>query len=357
MPHPAPDADADDGTSRAPRDDAMRRILVTGAAGFIGQAVAAQFLRDGFEVLGLDNFTPYYDPRLKRARLALLEGQPGFRFRRLDLADAAAVLQAFAAFRPEAVVHLAAQAGVRYSLDNPRAYTAANIDGFLSVLEACRAHPVRHLVYASSSSVYGANTKVPFAETDPVERPVSLYAATKRSNELMAQTYSHLFRIPASGLRFFTVYGPWGRPDMAYYKFTRAIYAGEPIDLYNHGRMWRDFTYVKEVVEAIRRLTVQPPADRVEGAAPGRVDPATPHCLFNIGNHTPVALGDFVAVLERVIGRRARTRMLGMQPGDVERTYAEVDALRQAVGFAPRTPIEEGLEQFAAWYRGFHDHA
>ncbi|PHK93209.1 UDP-glucuronate 5-epimerase [Pseudoroseomonas rhizosphaerae] len=332
----------------------MERILVTGAAGFIGHAVCAQLLRDGFTVLGLDNLTPYYDVGLKQARLQQLEGQPGFSFRRLDLADAAATREAFAVFRPEAVVHLAAQAGVRYSLENPAAYTAANVDGFLSVLEACRAHPVRHLVYASSSSVYGANTKVPFSEKDPVDRPVSLYAATKRANELMAQTYGHLFRIPASGLRFFTVYGPWGRPDMAYYKFTDAIFAGRAIDLYNHGRMARDFTYVDEVVEAIRRLTLQPPADCTVGEEPGRIDPGVPHRVFNIGNHTPVELERFVAVLEAAIGRKAERRLLPMQPGDVERTYADVEALRQAVGFAPRTSIEEGLERFAAWYRAYH---
>jgi len=333
----------------------MKRILVTGAAGFVGQAVSARLLQDGFAVLGLDSFTPYYDVWLKQARLRQLEGRPGFSFRQLDLADAAETQAAFATFQPEAVVHLAAQAGVRYSLDHPQAYTAANIDGFLSVLEACRAHPVRHLVYASSSSVYGANTKVPFSEQDPVDRPVSLYAATKRANELMAQTYSHLFRVPASGLRFFTVYGPWGRPDMAYYKFTAAIFAGRPIDLYNQGRMARDFTYIDEVVEAIRRLVPQPPADHVApGAEPGRVDPATPHRIFNIGNHTPVELERFVEVLEAAIGRRAERRLLPMQPGDVERTYADVAALQQAVGFAPRTSIEEGLARFVAWYRTYH---
>ncbi|HWL84019.1 MAG TPA: NAD-dependent epimerase/dehydratase family protein [Roseomonas sp.] len=335
----------------------MERILVTGAAGFVGHAVCAQLLRDGFTVLGLDNLTPYYDVRLKQARLQKLEDHPGFSFRHLDLADAATTREAFGTFQPEAVVHLAAQAGVRYSLDNPAAYTSANVDGFLSVLEACRAHPVRHLVYASSSSVYGANTKVPFSEKDPVDRPVSLYAATKRANELMAQTYGHLFRIPASGLRFFTVYGPWGRPDMAYYKFTDAIFAGRPIDLYNHGRMARDFTYIDEVVEAIRRLTLQPPADRVAGEEPGRIDPGVPHRVFNIGNHTPVELERFVDVLEAAIGRRAERRLRPMQPGDVERTYADVEALRQAVDFAPRTSIEEGLARFVAWYRTYHQPA
>lgn len=333
----------------------MKRVLVTGAAGFIGHALCAQLSRAGCSVLGLDNLTPYYDVALKQARLRDLEGEPGFRFEPLDLTDAAATRASFAEFAPEAVVHLAAQAGVRYSLENPAAYTAANIDGFLSVLEACRAHPVAHLVYASSSSVYGANTKLPFAETDPVDRPVSLYAATKRANELMAQTYSHLYRIPASGLRFFTVYGPWGRPDMAYYKFAEAISAGREIDLYNNGEMSRDFTYVDEVVEAIQRLVSRPPADRAApGAEPGRVDPGVPHRIFNIGNHTPVELKHMIDVLEGLIGRPARRRLRPMQPGDVERTYADVTALRQAVDFAPRTPIEEGLARFVEWYRSYH---
>ena len=329
----------------------MQPILVTGAAGFIGHAVSRALLAQGRAVFGVDNLTPYYDPRLKAARLADLHGRAGFSFRQIDLADGGATLAAFAEVLPQAVVHLAAQAGVRHSLDHPRAYTSANVEGFLSILEACRAHPVAHLVYASSSSVYGSNTKVPFSEKDPVERPVSLYAATKRANELMAQTYSHLFRIPASGLRFFTVYGPWGRPDMAYFKFTDAITAGREIDLYNHGKMWRDFTYIDEVVEAILRLVGTPPSDHAPAEAPGRVDPTVPHCLFNIGNHTPVALERFLAVLEDALGQKARTRLLPMQPGDVERTYADVEALHRAVGFAPRTPIEEGLARFVTWYR------
>jgi UDP-glucuronate 4-epimerase len=332
----------------------MDRILVTGAAGFVGRAVCTQLLQDGFHVLGVDNFSSYYDVSLKEARIHDIGNRFNFSFSRLDLADASATLATFAAFRPEAVIHLAAQAGVRYSLENPSAYTSSNINGFLSVLEACRAHPVQHLVYASSSSVYGANTKVPFSETDIVNLPVSLYAATKRANELMAQTYSHLFRIPASGLRFFTVYGPWGRPDMAYYKFTNAIFAGQPIDVYNHGRMERDFTYIDEVVEAIRRLAVAPPADRTDKSEPGRVDPATPHRVFNIGNHTPVQLERFISVIEEAVGRKAERRMKPMQPGDVERTFADTEALRQAVGFAPRTPIEVGLRRFVDWYKSYH---
>lgn len=333
----------------------MQRILVTGAAGFIGLATAHRLLESGHEVLGIDNLNPYYDVGLKRARLALLKDHPRFRFVEGDLADRETTDSAFASFEPEGVIHLAAQAGVRYSLENPFAYTHSNVDGTLAVLEACRHHPVAHLVYASSSSVYGANTKVPFSETDPVNRPVSLYAATKRANELMAHSYAHLFRIPASGLRFFTVYGPWGRPDMAYFKFTDAIFRGEPIDIYNHGRMWRDFTYIDEVVEAVCRLVVQPPAVRAgSDDEPGRVDPAVPHRLFNIGNHTPVALGEFIETLERLIGRAAEKRMLPMQPGDVERTCADVTALQRAVGFAPSTPIEEGLTRFVAWYRDFY---
>ncbi len=334
----------------------MQRILVTGAAGFIGHAMAQRLLEQGCEVFGLDNLNAYYDVTLKEARLSRLRENPRFHFLQLDLADRAAVLSAFSRFRPEGVIHLAAQAGVRYSLENPFAYVHSNVDGTLSILEACRAHPVQHLVYASSSSVYGANTKVPFSETDPVNRPVSLYAATKRANELMAHTYAHLYRIPASGLRFFTVYGPWGRPDMAYYKFTDSIFRGQPIDIYNHGEMWRDFTYIDEVVEAIGRLVEQPPADRATHEEPGRIDPAVPHRLFNIGNHTPVALGRFVEILEELIGRRAEKRMLPMQPGDVERTYADVTALQCAVGFAPSTPLEAGLSRFVAWHRDFHGH-
>jgi UDP-glucuronate 4-epimerase len=333
----------------------MRRILVTGVGGFIGAATAQRLLEIGYELAGIDNLNTYYDVGLKRARLALLKDHPRFCFIEGDVADRETTNSAFEAFQPEGVIHLAAQAGVRHSLENPFAYTHSNVDGTLAVLEACRTHPVSHLVYASSSSVYGANTKVPFSETDSVNRPVSLYAATKRANELMAHSYANLFRIPASGLRFFTVYGPWGRPDMAYYKFTDAIFRGAPIDIYNHGKMWRDFTYIDEVVEAISRLIVQPPVDRADSDNdPGRIDPAVPHRLFNIGNHTPVALGEFVETLERFIGRVAEKRMLPMQPGDVERTYADVTALHRAVGFAPSTPIEAGLSRFISWYREYY---
>ncbi|EFH10444.1 SDR family NAD(P)-dependent oxidoreductase [Pseudoroseomonas cervicalis] len=327
------------------------RVLVTGAAGFIGAALAQRLLAAGADVTGVDVLTDYYDPALKQTRLQRLRAQPGFRFRQLDIAEPGALAAVWAEARPDYVMHLAAQAGVRYSLDHPRAYTSANVDGFLEVLEAARHHPVRHLIYASSSSVYGANTKVPFQERDAVEQPVSLYAATKRANELMAQTYAHLYRLPVTGLRFFTVYGPLGRPDMAYWKFTRALFAGEPIPLYDGGRLWRDFTYIDEIVEAIARLAVAPPATPEE---PGRISPSVPHRLFNIGNDSPVMVNDVVALLERFTGREAIRQELPMQPGDVERTWADVSLLRAAIGFAPSTPLEVGLERFVTWYRNHH---
>jgi UDP-glucuronate 4-epimerase len=325
-----------------------RRVIVTGAAGFVGFHLTARLLDEGIPVLGIDNLNPYYDPALKRARLARLEGRDGFAFEAADLADPGRIRALFEDFAPTEVVNLAAQAGVRYSLDNPRAYLSANVDGFLSVLEACRFVPVRHLVYASSSSVYGANTKVPFSEADRADRPLSLYAATKRANELMAHTYAHLFGVPATGLRFFTVYGPWGRPDMAYYKFTQAIFAGEPIEVFNGGRMSRDFTYVDDVVEAMVRLLDRPP--RGDAGSPE----AVPHALYNIGNHTPVALERFIAVIEAATGRSARRIDRPMQPGDVPATYADVSGLAAAVGFAPRTTIEDGIARFVAWFRDYH---
>ena len=325
-----------------------RRVIVTGAAGFVGFHLAARLLDEGVPVLGIDNLNPYYDPALKRARLARLEGRDGFSFEAADLAEPERIRALFEDFAPTEVVNLAAQAGVRYSLDNPRAYLSANVDGFLSVLEACRFVPVRHLVYASSSSVYGASTAVPFSEADRADRPLSLYAATKRANELMAHTYAHLFGVPATGLRFFTVYGPWGRPDMAYYKFTQAIFAGEPIEVFNGGRMSRDFTYVDDVVEAMVRLLDHPP----RAAA---LDPdAAPHALYNIGNHTPVALERFIAVIEAATGRTARRIDRPMQPGDVPATFADVSGLAAAVGFAPRTSIEDGIARFVAWFRDYH---
>lgn len=326
-----------------------RRVLVTGAAGFIGYHVAARLLAAGAAVNGIDNLNDYYDVALKERRLAKLEAYERFALARIDLADSVAVAREVSLVRPDVVIHLGAQAGVRYSLTNPRAYASSNIDGFLAVLEAVRAHPVRHLIYASSSSVYGANTKVPFAETDPVERPVSLYSATKRSNELMARTYAHLFAVPCSGLRFFTVYGPWGRPDMAYYSFTKAILEGRPIDVYNHGRLRRDFTYVDDVVEAIVRLIDCPPDDALR-ARIGDGETA-PHVLYNVGNHTPVDLGDFIATIERATGRTAQTVMKPMQPGDVLETYADATRLATVTGFAPKTPLSEGIRRFVDWYR------
>lgn len=326
-----------------------RRVLVTGVAGFIGYHVAARLLAAGAAVNGIDNLNDYYDVALKERRLAMLEAHKGFAFARVDLADTVAVRREVSLFAPDTVIHLGAQAGVRYSLSNPRAYASSNVDGFLSVLEAARAHPVRHLIYASSSSVYGANTKVPFSETDPVERPVSLYSATKRSNELMARTYAHLFAIPCSGLRFFTVYGPWGRPDMAYYIFTKAILEGRPIEVFNHGKLRRDFTYIDDVVEAVTRLIDCPP----DAALRARLgdDETAPHMIYNVGNHAPVDLGDFIATIEQATGRAARRVMKPMQPGDVVETYADVTRLAAITGFAPKTTLEEGVRRFVAWYR------
>ncbi|AOO83666.1 NAD-dependent epimerase [Bosea vaviloviae] len=334
----------------------QQRILLTGAAGFVGYHVAEALLAQGIQVLGIDNLTPYYDPALKQARLDRLTPRNGFAFEALDIADYDGLLSAFAAYRPDAVIHLAAQAGVRYSLDNPRAYASANLDGFLSVLEACRHNPVGHLIYASSSSVYGANAKTPFSEHDGADHPVSLYAATKRANELMAHSYAHLYGIPATGLRFFTVYGPWGRPDMAYFKFTKAILEGQPIDVYAESEMSRDFTYVDDVSEAIVRLVAAPPqADPAFDQA--RPDPATaaaPHRIYNIGNHTPVRLDHFIAAVEQACGKPAIKRHLPMQPGDVPATFADVSALMAKVDFRPDTPIETGIARFVAWYREFY---
>ncbi|PZU92142.1 MAG: hypothetical protein DI527_10430 [Chelatococcus sp.] len=332
------------------------RVLLTGAAGFVGLHVTEALLDRGVEVLGIDNLVPYYDPALKQARLDRLTGRNGFSFQNLDIADYDGVLAAFAAFKPEVVIHLAAQAGVRYSLDNPRAYASSNLNGFLAVLEACRHHPVRHLVYASSSSVYGANAKVPFSEHDGADHPVSLYAATKRANEVMAHSYSHLYGIPTTGLRFFTVYGPWGRPDMAYFKFTKAILEGKPIDVYAESEMSRDFTYVDDIREAIVRLAGKPAASDPD-FDPARPDPATaaaPYRIYNIGNHTPVKLERFIAVIEQACGKAAIKRHLPAQPGDVPATYADVSALAEAVQFSPETPIETGIARFVAWYREFY---
>lgn len=330
-------------------------VLVSGAAGFIGMHVCRALLARGDAVFGLDNLNAYYDIRLKRARLAQLAGVPGFRFRQVDITDGPALAGAFAESRPDAVVHLAAQAGVRYSIENPRAYLDANVTGFLNVLERCMDGGIGHLVYASSSSVYGGNDKLPFAETDGVDHPVSMYAATKKMNELMAHTFSHLHGLPTTGLRFFTVYGPWGRPDMAPMLFARAILAGEPIRVFNHGQMSRDFTYIDDIVEGVLLALDRPPApDHAFDRSIG--DPSrswAPYRVLNIGNHAPVGLLDFIAALEGALGVPAKKELLPMQPGDVAQTYAAVDALRAWTGWRPTTPIESGVERFVTWYRGY----
>ena len=332
------------------------RILITGAAGFIGSTLAHRLLDRGDDVLGLDNLNDYYDVRLKQARLDRLTPRDGFSFVKAALEDREAIEAAFARFRPQRVVNLAAQAGVRYSLENPRAYVDANIVGFLNVLEACRHGGVEHLVYASSSSVYGSNRKLPFAVEDSVDHPVSLYAASKKANELMAHTYSHLFALPTTGLRFFTVYGPWGRPDMALFLFTRKILAGEPIDVFNHGQHTRDFTYIDDIVEGVVRTL-----DRVPGPdagfdplAPTPASSAAPYRVYNIGNHTPVKLSRYIELIEQATGRTAEKRLLPLQPGDVPDTEADVSALMRDTGYAPSTPVEVGIPRFVAWYRDYY---
>lgn len=332
------------------------KILVTGAAGFIGSYVAQRLLARGDAVVGLDNLSDYYDVSLKEARLARLAAHPGFDFRRLDIADRDGVAALFAEGGIDRVVHLAAQAGVRYSLVDPHAYADANLVGFLNVLEGCRRAQVGHLVFASTSSVYGANTRMPYTPHDRTDHPVSLYAATKKANEVMAHSYAHLYGLPVTGLRFFTVYGPWGRPDMALFTFARAILAGQPIDVYNDGEMWRDFTYVEDVAEGVVRTLDRPatPNEDWSGEAP---DPATsraPYRLYNIGNSAPVKLTAIIALLEESLGRPAQRRLLPMQPGDVLATFADVDDLVRDVGFAPRTPIADGIRRFAEWYVEFH---
>ena len=321
-----------------------RAILVTGAAGFIGFHAARQLLAEGRDVLGLDSLNDYYDPALKRSRLDLLRADRRFSFVHANLADRPAMNALFAKHRFATVVHLAAQAGVRYSIDHPHAYADANLEGFLNVLEGCRHHGCGHLVYASSSSVYGANTKLPFSVDDKTDHPISLYAATKKANELIAHSYSHLYRLPVTGLRFFTIYGPWGRPDMAIFMFTKAILAGAPIKLFNHGKMRRDFTYVDDVTSAVMRLVDQPPRDAGQAAgAPAKV--------YNVGNNHPEDLMHVIAVLERELGRAAVREMLPMQPGDVPETFADVTELMRDTGFRPQTSIEDGLRAFVAWYR------
>lgn len=334
----------------------MSKVLVTGAAGFIGFHLCQRLLADGLRVTGLDNLNDYYDVDLKQARLDRLQKSAGFDFVKLELADRAGMAALFARVQPEIVVNLAAQAGVRYSLKNPHAYVEANLAGFVNVLEGCRHHKVRHLVYASSSSVYGANTRMPFSVHAHTDHPVSLYGATKKANELMAHAYSHLFDLPATGLRFFTVYGPWGRPDMALFLFTQAILAGRPIDVFNQGNMRRDFTYIDDIVEGVVRVMAKPAAPDPEWSGE-RPDPATshaPHRVYNIGNNRPVELGHLIAVLEKALGRSAVKNLLPMQPGDVPATYADIDDLEAAVGFRPRTSIEEGVRRFVDWYRTYY---
>ena len=332
------------------------KILLTGAAGFIGMTTTLRLLARGDEVVGLDNLNDYYSVALKQDRLARLTPHERFRFVKMDVADRAGMEQLFAAERFDRVIHLAAQAGVRYSLQNPQAYVESNVVGFMNILEGCRHSQVQHLVYASSSSVYGGNTKLPFSEHDSVDHPVSMYAATKKANELMAHTYSHLFALPTTGLRFFTVYGPWGRPDMALFLFTKAILEGRAIDVFNHGNMQRDFTFVDDIVEGVIRVL-----DRVASPAPAyraeQPDPGTsnvPYRVFNIGNHNPVPLLDFIGCIEDALGMKAQKNLLPLQDGDVPATYADVDALSAWTGFTPKTDIRTGIGRFVDWYRGYY---
>ncbi len=334
----------------------MGKILVTGAAGFIGFHLTRKLLARGEEVIGIDNLNHYYDVTLKKARLAQLDGQNNFRFHKMDLADRQGMAALFTDIQPERVAHLAAQAGVRYSLKNPHAYVDSNLVGTMNVLEGCRHSAVKHLVFASSSSVYGANRKKPFSVHDNVDHPVSLYAATKKSNELMAHCYSHLYRIPTTGLRFFTVYGPWGRPDMALFLFTKAILEGRTIDVFNYGKMRRDFTYIDDIIEGVIRVldkTPEPNPNYSEFDS----DPGTssaPYKIYNIGNNKPVELMHFIEALEAALGKKASKNMLPMQPGDVPETYADIDDLEKDTGFKPNTPIEVGISRFIEWYRSYY---
>ncbi len=332
------------------------KILVTGAAGFIGMTTSLRLLARGDEVVGLDNLNDYYEVSLKENRLARLTGHANFRFVKRDVADRAGMEQLFAAEKFDKVIHLAAQAGVRYSIQNPHAYVDSNLVGFINILEGCRHSKVAHLVYASSSSVYGGNTKMPFSEHDSVDHPVSLYAATKKANELMAHTYSHLYGLPTTGLRFFTVYGPWGRPDMALFLFTKAILEGKPIDVFNHGNMQRDFTYIDDIVEGVIRVMDRNAAVNAE-YDPISADPATSNAsyrVFNIGNNNPVQLLDFIGAIEKALGMPAEKRLLPLQDGDVPATYADTALLNDWVGFVPATPIQEGVSRFIAWYRDYY---
>jgi len=336
-----------------------RNILVTGAAGFIGFHVSKRLLADGNDVVGIDNINDYYDVNLKHARIAILQKHSNFTFYKIDIADLHAMEDLFANQRENAfdvVINLAAQPGVRYSLKNPHAYIRSNIVGFTNILECCRHSKVKHLVFASSSSIYGMNEKIPFSVSDNVDHPVSLYAATKKANELMAHTYAHLYELPCTGLRFFTVYGPWGRPDMAYFSFTKAIMEGTPIDVFNYGKMKRDFTYIDDIIEGLVRVMDKIPRPNPEWDRKNP-DPGSsyaPYKLYNIGNHNPVELIKFIEVLENNIGKKAQKNMLPMQPGDVPTTYADADDLMNDVGFKPATPLEEGIKKFVQWYKGYY---
>jgi len=332
------------------------RILVTGTAGFIGNTLAIKLLERGDEVVGIDNLNDYYDVTLKQARLARIARHPKFTELRIDLEDRNAIEQAFAQHKPQRVVNLAAQAGVRYSIDNPHAYVESNVVGFLHILEGCRHHDVEHLVYASTSSVYGANTKMPFSVHHNVDHPMSLYAATKKANELMAHTYSSLYDLPTTGLRFFTVYGPWGRPDMALFKFTKAILEGKPIDVFNHGQHKRDFTYIDDIVKGVIRTMDKPatPNPQWHSDTPDSATSYAPYRLYNIGNNQPVELMRYIEVLEDCLGKKAEKNMLPLQDGDVPATYADIDDLVRDVGFKPAMPIETGIANFVAWYRDYY---
>ena len=334
----------------------MNTTLVTGCAGFIGMHCAERLLARGERVVGVDNLNAYYDVALKDARLARLSVHPQFSFNKLDVADTDGLTRLFERERSTHVLHLAAQAGVRYSIEQPQDYTQSNLLGFANILQSCRAHDVKHLVFASSSSVYGGNAKLPYAERDAVDHPVSYYAATKKANEVMAHSYAHLYGLPCTGLRFFTVYGPWGRPDMALFKFTRAMLAGEPIDVYGQGQMVRDFTYIDDIAEGVLRVLDKPaaPDATYDARAPNPGTSTAPYRIFNIGNSTPTVLMDYIAAIEQALDTTAEKRMLPVQPGDVQATAADTSALAAWVGFAPSTPVGEGVARFVRWYREFY---